>query len=608
MSLFADIWKLLDRSQRRRLVLLQAVGFTMAATTLAGIAAVVPFFAALGDSAAIERNLALAWIYRYFGFSDHRYFLVALGIVFLSLVVLSNAINLAGSLAMYRFAHRIGNHFCVALFDEYIHRDHQFHIASNSARLFNNIVWEVSRGVTGILQAAFVLSTNAATCVLIMISIVLLNPLLALIAVTALASSYGLFYRYTRRRLLRNGSFESLRTEDRTKTVSETLGGIREIIAMRGQRFFRDKFERTCWSISRGALNTHAISQSPRYILECIIVAGLVGIALLLVNRPDHGFWLAQLSFLAFSAYRLLPALQQMFQAFVKIQADRAAFDRIADDLRCACRFKPDLSREPFNPAANPWWGLPRQNIQLTQVNFRYSTERPPAVRNASLTIAAGMTVGLVGASGSGKTTLAELILGLLRPSSGTISIDGIPLADRNRAEWHTSVGYVPQHNFLFDASVAENIALATAFDQIDFERLREAIALAQLDSFVNNLPNGYREILGERGVRLSGGQRQRIGIARALYRRTSVLILDEATNALDSTTEREIMSTLEKLRGAHTIIVIAHRMSTVRPCDLIYELESGCIIGSGTFDELMQSSPRFRSLLHGTAESGSVS
>jgi ATP-binding cassette, subfamily B, bacterial PglK len=604
MMLLTEIWKLLDGSQRRSLLLLQAAGLAMAATTLAGIAAVVPFFAVLGDSASIDHNAALRWLYLHFGFSDHRQFLIALGSVFLGLVVLSNTINLAGSLAMYRFAHRIGNHFSVALFDEYIHRDHRFHMASNSAKLFNNIVWEVSRGVTGILQSLFVVSTNTFTCVLIMTSILMLNPLLALIAVAALAGSYGLFYLFTRRRLFRNGSLESLRSEDRTKTVSETLGGIREIIAMRGQRFFRDKFERACRSISRGALNTHAISQSPRYVLECLIVAGLVGVALLLINRREHEFWLAQLSFLAFSAYRLLPALQQIFQAAVKIQADRVAFTRIADDLRCACRAKPGPDRNPVGPRDNPWRGRPRHDIRLTQVNFRYSADRPLAVRNASLTIAAGTTVGFVGPSGSGKTTLAELILGLLPPSSGSISVDGIQVDDGNRAEWHSTVGYVPQHNFLFDASIAENIALATDFEQIDFESLREAIHLAQLDGFVDSLPNGYREMLGERGIKLSGGQRQRIGIARALYRRTSVLILDEATNALDGTTESDIMSTLKKLRGAYTIILIAHRLSTVRPCDLIYEIEGACVVGSGAFDDLMQNSLRFRSLLHGTAKS----
>jgi len=581
MSVLVDIWGLLDQAQRRRLVLLQTVAIIMAASTLAGIAAVVPFFAVLGDPASIKRSVGLSWLYRHGGFVDQRGFLMALGGVFLSLVLLSNAINLAGSLAMHRFAHRIGDHFCVALFDEYLHREHQFHLASNSATLFNNVVWEVSRGITGVLQSLFVLNTNVVTSLLIMASIVVLDPSIALAAVAALAGSYGLIYLFARRRLLGNGLLESLHSEERTKTVSETLGAIREIIVLRSQAYFLNKFARSCQSLSRAAINTHAIAQSPRHILECIVVAGLVSVALLLVDRGEQSrSWLAQLSFLGFAAYRLLPALQQIFHAIVKLRGDRVAFERIADDLRCARRAVDRLSRSRIGAPETSWSGRPLRDIQLKQVDFRYSAFRPPAIRGATLTISAGATVGLVGPSGCGKTTLAELIIGLLAPSSGTVLIDGIPLDESNRAAWQATIGYVPQQNCLFDASLAENIALGSAYEHIDFDRLREAVRLAQLEELVKTLPNQYREILGERGVRLSGGQRQRVGIARALYRRTSVLILDEATNALDGMTEIEIMATLKDLRGAKTIILIAHRLSTARQCDSIFELDNGVVTG----------------------------
>jgi ABC-type multidrug transport system fused ATPase/permease subunit len=595
MSLFADLWNLLDRAERRRLLWLQSVALIMAVSTLAGIAAVLPFFAVLGDPASIDRNFALAWMYRYFHFSSQREFLTALGIALLVLVLSANAINLAGSLAMNRFAHRVGNRFSVALFDEYIHRSHEFHIVSNSATLLNNVVWEVSRGITGVLQSLFLVSTNVVTSLLIMASIVVLNPLIAFAAVAALAGSYGLIYVLARQRLLGNGLLESLHLEERIKTVSETLGAIREIIVMRGQEFYTAKFEESSESLSRAALSTHAISQSPRYILECIVVAGMVGAALLLVNRGGQG--LPQLSFLAFAAYRLLPALQQIFHALVRIRGDRVAFNRIADDLRCLRGRQPDGAEQPVDPPAASWEGRPHQDIRLTQVDYRYAADRPLAIRGASLRIAAGATVGLVGPSGCGKTTLVELILGLLAPTAGTVSVDGMIIDRTNCATWQAAIGYVPQQSFLFDASLAENIALATAYEHIDFGRLQEAIRLAQLDEFVKTLPNGYREVIGERGVRLSGGQRQRVGIARALYRRTSVLILDEATNALDGMTENEIMATLEGLRGARTIILIAHRLSTVRQCDSIFALDGGMVVGSGSFEELLGGSAGFRPL-----------
>ncbi len=602
MSLVTDIWRLLDRRQRRELVLLHAATLVMAASTLAGIAAVVPFFAVLGDPASIDRKVTLSWLFRHFGFSDQRDFLIALGVSFLALVLLANAINLAGSIAMNRFAHRIGNHFCVALFDEYIHRDHQFHMASNSATLFNNIAWEASRGITGILQSFFILSTNAVTCLMIMVSVIFVNPMIAFAAVAALTSSYGLIYLLARQRLLNNGTLESLYTEERTKTVSETLGAIREIIVSGSQTFFRERFERSSLALSRATLNTHAISQSPRPILECIVVAGLVGAALLLVNRGEQGrLWLAQLSFLGFAAYRLLPALQQIFHAIVKIRGDRVAFAIIADDLRCASRERRNETKTGLVSSRTAWLGRPRDEILLTQVNFRYAADRPLAIRQVTLKICAGTTVGLVGPSGSGKTTVAELILGLLAPTSGTIAIDGVVLNSGNRADWQATIGYVPQHPFLFDASLAENIAPATAIAEIDVARMNEVVRLAQLDELVRSLPNAHAEIIGERGARLSGGQRQRVGIARALYRRSSVLILDEATNALDGMTESEIMSTLERLRGTHTVILIAHRLSTVRACDAIFELNNGGVIASGTFEELTRLSPGFQSALLGT-------
>jgi len=223
--------------------------------------------------------------------------------------------------------------------------------------------------------------------------------------------------------------------------------------------------------------------------------------------------------------------------------------------------------------------------------------DRPLALCGATLRIAAGATVGLVGPSGCGKTTLVEIILGLLVPSSGTVSVDGIAINESNLAQWQTAIGYVPQQSYLFDASLAENVALATAYEHIDFDQLRESIRLAQLDEFIKTLPAGYDHRVGERGIQLSGGQRQRIGIARALYREATVLVFDEATSALDGLTEQELIATLGRLRGRYTTILIAHRMTTVRSCDIIFELENGKITGSGTYDGLLKSSAVFRQM-----------
>ena len=598
MNLFLQLWRLLDPRQRRGFVLAQILALVMAAFTLAGVTAVVPFFAVLADRQLIGRNPLLSWLYQHLGFTTQHDFVVALGLGLLVVVLLGNVMNMLGSLVLNRFAYRVGHRFGVALFDEYLHRGLQFHLSSNSATLFNNVIWEVTRGTTGMLQSFLLLVTNIATSALIVGSILIIHPLIALIAGAALCGSYGVVYLLARHRLLRNGLLESRYTEERTKIASEAFGAMREIIVLNGQRFFRERFAQSGAALNHAALNTSAIAQSPRYILDAIIATLLVAAALLSIDKGrSAGAWLAQLSFLGFAAYRLLPALQQIFHGVVKIRGDRAAFTRIAADLRAT---RHGQRRRVDSEAAAAWKGRPHGNIALKDVEFRYAGDRPPAIRGVELTIPAGATVAFVGPSGSGKTTLAELILGLLTPTAGVVEVDGIALIANNRADWQGTVAYVPQHAFLFDASLAENVALATEVERIDVDRLSDALRHARLDEFVSTLPHGHLEIVGERGVRLSGGQRQRVGIARALYRRASLLVLDEPTSALDGLTESEVTETIEGLRGQCTIILIAHRTSTVRRCDLIFELSGGAIVAAGTYAQLSLQSERFERLLHG--------
>jgi ATP-binding cassette, subfamily B, bacterial PglK len=598
LSVFVELWRLLNPRQRRGMLVVQTLALLMAASTFAGIAAVIPFFAVLGDRQLITRNALLSWLYQAFGFTNQSSFLVALGVGLLAAVLLANLINLAGSLVLNRFAYRVGDYFCVALFEEYLHRGHQFHLASNSARLFSNVIWEVTRGTTGMLQSYLLLTTNIATSALIICSMAIMHPVIGLTAIGTLGGSYGAVYAFARRRLLRNGMLQSRQVEERTKIANEAFGAIREIIVLNGQAFFQKKFAATCSAISHAGLHNNSIAQSPRHILDFFVAVALVAGALMSLEQGmNPGVWLPQLSFLGFAAYRLLPALQQIFHGSVKIRGDRAAFNRIVADLRAACT----AERRPVrSPHAAEWQGRPRRGIELREVHFRYAADRPEAIRGVSLSIPAGATIGLVGPSGSGKTTVAELILGLLSPTSGQIAVDGIVLDEGTRADWQSTIAYVPQHAFLFDTSLAENVALATEFEQIDLERLGQVLRLAQLEEFVATLPRGYREVIGEHGVRLSGGQRQRVGLARALYRRASVLILDEPTSALDGLTEAEIMATMETLRGVCTIILVAHRPSTVRRCDLVVELDAGAVVGTGTYGELMTQSERFARLLHG--------
>jgi ABC-type multidrug transport system fused ATPase/permease subunit len=595
MNLLTEVWRVLTPRQRRWAVWAQALSIVMAFSTVAGIASISPFFSVLGDPELISRNRLFHWLYTIGGFSSRRGFEIGLGLAFMSIVLIANVINAVGSYVMISLSWRISTELKSTLFREYLRRPYLFHATTHSAVLFNNIIFKTSHVTNSILQNGFNFVTNAITALFIIFSVVIFKTTTGAAIVLVLAGGYIAIYLLMRNRLLHAGQVQSRFSAEQTKIVNESLGSIKEILVLRNQNFFRDKFEQSSSAFARAATHTQVVSQSPRQIMECAAVVGLVMITLLAGGGNDGvGPLLGQLTFLGFAAYRLLPALQQAFSAVVGIRSNQAGFASIAPDLR--------IARERVQPARSSdalWRERPRREIRLDHVSFDYQSDRPAAASDISLRIPVRAAVGFVGANGSGKTTLIDIIAGLLIPDCGRVEVDGIGIDDTNRESWQSRIAYVPQAVFLMDATISQNIALGVADDLIDRERLLAAAKLAQLDEFVSTLPNGYDHQLGERGMRLSGGQRQRIGIARALYTDASVLILDEATNALDGLTEQELMSTLLGLRSGYTIILIAHRLNSVRACDLIVELDNGKIVARGTYNELLEDSETFRRLVN---------
>jgi ATP-binding cassette, subfamily B, bacterial PglK len=594
MSLLRPIWRMLTARQRRALLAMQLVSLAVAVSAVTGIAAIAPFFAVLGEPALISRNASLHWLYVSGGFTSERSLMVALGLGFVAIVLLANLIGVLGALAMHRLALRIGTELQTTLFDWYLSRPYAFHTRTHSTALLNRVVYETNRVTYGVLENAFALVTSLVTAALIIVSIFIANPIVAIAVVGALAGGYVLIYLTVRDRLLRIGAAQSRLATEQAQIVSESFGAIKEICVLQVQGFFSGAFARASQEFLRAAAHSRIVALSPRHLMECVAAAGLVSLALLVgAGEAGIGPWLGPLTFLAFAAYRLLPTLQQAFAALVHIRADRPALDLIGPDLLRARGAQPPSAPRPQADAA--WRERPRREIRLSDVWYRYGPERAWALHAVSLRIPARATVGIVGANGAGKSTLVDLIAGLLPPTQGVMLVDDRPLDDESRAAWQARIAYVPQSIFLLDASIAQNIALGEA--AVDERRLLAAARLAQLDEFVATLPLGLGQRIGERGVTLSGGQRQRIGIARALYRERAVLLLDEATQALDGLTERELIATLARLHGRYTIVLIAHRMNTVRACDVIFQLEAGSIAGSGTYERLLQSSLAFRRL-----------
>lgn len=589
------VWRLLERRRQAQLLGLQLLSVLMAVGTVTGIAAVLPFFTVLADPASMGSSRLLTFLHRHFGLpgvaGGGLRVAVALGVAFIALVALANLVNLAGALLMNRFAFETGNAFGIELFESYLSRDYDFHLRTHSATLTARLLHETGRVTVGVLQSGLMLATNLVTIALIVGSMVLLDPVIATIALAALGTTYAAIYLAARGKLLRNGVAESAHYAERTRIVSESLGAVKEILLWRAQPLFTARFAASCRSVSRTALSTLAISQTPRYALELATVCALVGSALYLGGGPERrGPWIAALSFMGLAVYRLLPALQQAFTALVRIRADRPALESIAADLREA-RARPRLVRTAASDAS--WRGRPRRDILIDNVSFRHTPDAAAVIAGLTLRIPAGAMVGLVGDNGSGKTTLLDILTGLLIPQSGVVAVDGVPLDAASRGAWQATIAYVPQQVLLLDATLEENIALGAALGAEDRERLRSAMALARLEECAARA--GGADRLGERGARLSGGQRQRVAIARALYREASVLIMDEATSELDEAAEQGIIDALEALRAGRTVILTGHRLSSLKHCDVIFELEAGKLVRSWTYAALQAAPPGLR-------------
>lgn len=583
------LWRLLDRRQKVTLLALQLLSVLMAVTTVVGIAAILPFLTVLADPGAVERSAALRFLshrLRLAAGGGGAHFALALGGVFIILVMIANAVNLGGSLLLARFALKVGDAFNCALFAEYLARGYEFHLRMHSATLSARLLHESRRVTVGVLQSVLTLGANLVTIALIVGSMALIDPLVAALALALLGASYGLIYVAASGKLLRNGVEETRHYAERARIVAESLGAIKEILMLRAQPAFTSRFATACGEISRTMLSTLTISQAPRHVLEIATVCALVGSTLFLSGGSAHTPWIAALSFMALAIYKLLPALQQAFVALVRIRADRPALDNIAEDIRQA--------RAREEPARIEAGGegrriRPARELRLEGVSFRYAPKSPEILTGLSLCVPAGAMVGIVGENGSGKTTLLDVLAGLLVPQSGVLSVDGVAIDESNRHDWRSAISYVPQQVSLLDATLTENIALGSAATLRDAQRLQNAVRVARLADCARALSERGCDRIGERGGRLSGGQRQRVGLARAFYRGGSVLILDEATSELDAAAEESIVDALQAVRAGRTIILTGHRLSSLRHCDIILELDRGRLVRSSTYAQLRE-------------------
>ncbi|WP_019627638.1 ABC transporter ATP-binding protein [Thioalkalivibrio sp. AKL10] len=588
---------LLDPRDRGKVGLLVLLMIATAFMQTAGIASVMPFLAVLSDPNMVHDNEVLRVAYEWIGFESTNRFLYFLGLAAFVVFITGTALQALNQWAITRFTHMQQYELSRRLMGDYLRRPFTFFLNRNSGDLAKTVLQETTQAINGALMPVLRLASQGLLAIFIIALLIVVQPWLALTVAFALGSIYGAIYFLARTWLNRIGKDRVEANRERFTAAAEAFAGAKEIRLLGRERDYLERYRDPSKRFASHQANAILLKEIPQYAIEAIAFGGVLLLVLFLM-AGDGGLAkaLPLIGLYALAGRQLIPAFQKIFQQFASLRFNVAAVDNILQDLGHPTRDElPAESDNELAPLA------PQSALTATDLAYTYPGHDQPAIRDVSLAIQARTTVGFIGSSGAGKSTLLDLLLGLLEPDQGEIRIDNEPLARGNVRNWQQAIGYVPQHIFLADQSVAANVALGVPQARIDHEAVERAARQANLHDFVTReLPLGYNTIVGERGTRLSGGQRQRIGIARALYRDPEVLFFDEATSALDNATERAVMDAIHKLAGEKTIILVAHRLTTVAPCDRIFILEQGTVTDAGTWDELSARSGSFKLLAAG--------
>lgn len=587
-----ELYSLLTPRQRRRLVRLQGLIILMAFAEIAGVVSIGPFMALVGDMSRLQGEGWLAQAYRWSGADSPQHFLTLMGLGVLLVLLVAALFSMYTTWRLSLYGAQVGAELSSRLYRYYLHQPWLFHASGSSSRLINRVAQETQRVTSKILQPCMQLNAKLTLVTFMSLTILIYNPVVALGGIAIFLAAYLLLYKTVRRFLIANGRRVSRSQAKRFKLMTEGFGGIKDLLLLRRQATFTTQFERASQKVARGMGVTQGLSDAPRYAIELVAFGSVILLVLYLLNahQGNLGTILPALSIYALAGFKMLPAYQKIYASVSNIRSHLAAFEAVRDDLIASRDYATEMTA-----SAKPDPLLPQECIRLDQVSFHYPGKREAALNDLSLSIPVGARVGLVGESGSGKSTVVDLLLGLIHPQSGRVMVDDLTLTEENLTRWQAGVGFVPQHIFLADASILENVAFGVPRGEIDIAQVKQAVSMAQLDVMIASLPDGLETHVGERGVQLSGGQRQRIGIARAFYRQARVLVLDEATSALDGITEQRVMCDIEASAGDSTMVMVAHRLSTVRDCDVIYMIDKGRVVDSGTYTELAERNQAFR-------------
>tara|TARA_B100000424_G_scaffold204600_1_gene161676 strand:- start:4596 stop:6314 length:1719 start_codon:yes stop_codon:yes gene_type:complete len=548
---------------------------------MASLGAVVPFLGVLSEPEPVFQNEYLQPFIKFFGITEANQLALPMTVLFVSLVLLSAIIRLILLWTLTRLSQLAGADLSINIYRHTLYQDYSVHVSRNSSEVINGIITKTQTVSKGVFGPILNLISTSVTIIGIIAVLLLINVTVTLTAFIGFGSLYLIVMYLTRRNLRENSQHIAEKSDLMVKSLQEGLEGIREVLINNNQQFYTELYRSSDLQMRRASWRNEMIYSSPRFGMEGVgisIVAIFAYSATLNLGGIDQ--FLPILGAFVLGAQKLLPAIQKAYASYSRVKGSKYSLQDVITLL--------DQPLPVFDNEQSLAYFPYENSIELKNLSFRYSEESPWILKNINLEIPKGSVVGVVGTTGCGKSTLLDLIMGLLPPSKGEVKVDNVSLKAHNKRSWQAHISNVPQHIYLSDGTIEENIAFGLPTDEIDHERVLEAAKKAQLSDLIENWGKGYQTLVGERGTRLSGGQRQRVGLARAFYKQTDVLILDEATSALDDETELAVMDSIENFDEELTVVIIAHRITTLKSCDMIIKLNSDYTMQILSYEELM--------------------
>jgi ATP-binding cassette, subfamily B, bacterial PglK len=588
LNLLLRLWQHLSRRRKFQFWLVLALMLVSAFMEIVSLGAVLPFLGILVAPDRVFNHPLSAFLLQPLGINSADQLVLPLTIGFIGVALIAGAIRMFLMWVSTRFAFASGTDLSLEIYQRTLFQPYSVHLARNSSEVINGILGKVSHTVI-ILSGLLTSMSSVLIIVTIMFTLVAINPVVASFTAIGFGLIYGLITWVVRHQLSINSQQVATHSTQVLKALQEGLGGIRDVLLDGTQKIYCDIYRQSEYPLKRAVASNLFVSGSPRYAMEALGIT-LIAVLAYSLNYQNGGLTVAVplLGALALGMQRLLPSLQQIYNSWTSIMGHRTS---LSDTIQL---LEQPIALEALEASPEPLHL--KDNIRFLDVSFRYNSKGPWVLDGLNFNIPKGGRIGIVGSTGSGKSTMLDLLMGLLFPTEGSILVDGRSVSGSFTRAWQKAIAHVPQSIFLTDSTLIENIAFGVPKELIDIERVRQSARQAQIADFIEgSVEGGYNAVVGERGIRISGGQRQRIGIARALYKQASVLLFDEATSALDNETERYLMRAITELDNNFTILLIAHRLSTVQDCDMIVELEQGRIVAQGTYEELLENSPSFR-------------